>query len=180
MIGTAPLANSTNGPVPLTSLLLSTLRARHPHVRVTSELRTPVSHCLLARRSSRDGRANPSPSSETPDLSRYSVIRTHPQVWGQCAKFLASIGCPIVGFKDEDGVLLPGAALNKPGMRFELQDAESTSAAAREVAEDGERAELAIASRLAGEAWGLDVLVEGVEDVKGNETRFVVLERCED
>ncbi len=36
----------------------------------------------------------------------------------------------------------------------------------------------ALCSRRAAELYGLDVLEEGVQDVKDNITRFIVLSRC--
>lgn len=52
-----------------------------------------------------------------------------------------------------------------------------TAGAAREVAERGDRASAAIASRAAGETHGLEVLREGFEDRPDNVTRFVVMSR---
>ncbi len=52
-----------------------------------------------------------------------------------------------------------------------------TAAAAALVAERGEPHLGAVASRLAGELYGLDVLAEGIEDAAHNTTRFVVLAR---
>jgi prephenate dehydratase len=52
-----------------------------------------------------------------------------------------------------------------------------TAAAAAAVAGAGDPAMGAIASRLAGELYGLNILAEGVEDADHNTTRFVVLAR---
>jgi prephenate dehydratase len=52
-----------------------------------------------------------------------------------------------------------------------------TAGAAREVAERGDRQVAGLASRLAGEIYGLEVLEENVEDREGNTTRFVVMSR---
>ncbi|MEM1346524.1 MAG: prephenate dehydratase [Pseudomonadota bacterium] len=52
-----------------------------------------------------------------------------------------------------------------------------TAGSAREVAEAGLRTRGAIASRLAGEIHGLEVLAEGIEDASHNTTRFLVLSR---
>jgi monofunctional chorismate mutase len=48
-----------------------------------------------------------------------------------------------------------------------------TAGAAREIAERGDLSQAAIASRAAGERYGLAVLEEGVQDTRDNHTRFV-------
>jgi prephenate dehydratase len=55
--------------------------------------------------------------------------------------------------------------------------AADTAGSAREVAERGDKSRAAIASRLAAEIYGLDILAEDVEDEAHNTTRFVVLAR---
>ena len=50
-----------------------------------------------------------------------------------------------------------------------------TAGAAAEVAQKGDKTQAAIASRLAGELYGLDVLNEGIQDIQHNTTRFLVL-----
>ena len=50
-------------------------------------------------------------------------------------------------------------------------------APAREVAERGDKTRAAIASRLAAEIYGLDILAENIEDEAHNTTRFIVLSR---
>ena len=52
-----------------------------------------------------------------------------------------------------------------------------TAAAAALIAENGDSTQSAVASRLAGEIYGLDVLAEAIEDAAHNTTRFVVLSR---
>ncbi|MBV8972535.1 MAG: prephenate dehydratase [Sphingomonadaceae bacterium] len=52
-----------------------------------------------------------------------------------------------------------------------------TAAAAALVAEGRDPGRAAVASRLASELYGLDVLAEGIEDADHNTTRFVVLAR---
>jgi prephenate dehydratase len=52
-----------------------------------------------------------------------------------------------------------------------------TAGAAKMVADAGEAADGAIASALAAELYGLDVLLEDVEDAAHNTTRFLVMER---
>ncbi len=52
-----------------------------------------------------------------------------------------------------------------------------TAGAAREVAQMNDKTQAAIAGRLAGELYGLEVLREGIQDAKDNTTRFLVLSR---
>ena len=55
--------------------------------------------------------------------------------------------------------------------------AADTAGSAREVAEANDVARAAIASRLAAEIYGLDILKENVEDEANSTTRFIVLSR---
>ena len=50
-----------------------------------------------------------------------------------------------------------------------------TAAAARDIAERGEKTHAAIASELAGEIYGLDSLRANIEDAEHNTTRFLVM-----
>ncbi len=50
-----------------------------------------------------------------------------------------------------------------------------TAGSAREIAEAKGRGARAIASRLAAELYGLDILAENIEDESHNTTRFVIL-----
>jgi prephenate dehydratase len=53
--------------------------------------------------------------------------------------------------------------------------AADTAGSAREVAQAGDRTRASIATRLAGDIYGLDVLIENIEDEAHNTTRFIVL-----
>ncbi|GIK81133.1 MAG: prephenate dehydratase [Pseudorhodoplanes sp.] len=55
--------------------------------------------------------------------------------------------------------------------------AADTAGSAREVAQVGDRSRAAIATRLAAEIYGLDILAENIEDESHNTTRFIVLAR---
>src|SRR5438105_8408297 len=55
--------------------------------------------------------------------------------------------------------------------------AADTAGSAREVAEAGDKARAAIATRLAAQIYGLDILAEDIEDEAHNTTRFIVLSR---
>ena len=52
-----------------------------------------------------------------------------------------------------------------------------TAAAARDIAERGEKTHAAIASELAGEIYGLDSLRANIEDAEHNTTRFLVMSK---
>ena len=52
-----------------------------------------------------------------------------------------------------------------------------TAGSAREVAEEGRPEKAAIASRLAGDIYGLEVIAENIEDQDHNTTRFLVMSR---
>jgi prephenate dehydratase len=55
--------------------------------------------------------------------------------------------------------------------------AADTAGSARDIAERGDKTAAAIASRLAADIYGLDILAEDVEDETHNTTRFVMLAR---
>jgi prephenate dehydratase len=52
-----------------------------------------------------------------------------------------------------------------------------TAGAARIISETGDRTQAALAPRLAAELYGLDILIENVEDAAHNTTRFVILSK---
>src|ERR1700760_2985709 len=85
------------------------------------------------------------------ELSQIEAVVSHPQATAQCARFIRS--------------RLPGA---------QVLAGSSTAEAVRTVAEH-EGAWAALGNRLAAERYGCQVLRAGVEDVAGNETRFVWL-----
>ncbi|TGD44746.1 prephenate dehydratase [Pseudotabrizicola sediminis] len=79
----------------------------------------------------------------------------HVVILPQCARFLRSHG--IVGRVSSDN-----------------------ARAAREVAEAGDKTRAALASELAAEIYGLEVLAPHIEDQKNNTTRFLVMSRDAD
>ncbi|OSZ70865.1 prephenate dehydratase [Sphingomonas sp. IBVSS1] len=86
------------------------------------------------------------------DMAALKEVKSHPQALGQVRRHLREWGIAPVQFFD-------------------------TAAAAAAVAGEGDVAMGAIASRLAAELYGLNILAEGVEDADHNTTRFVVLAR---
>jgi prephenate dehydratase len=85
-------------------------------------------------------------------LGDLKVVQSHVQALGQCRKALRSLG-------------------------LAAEVAADTAGSARHVAELGDRTRGALASRLAAEIYGLDILKEDVEDEAHNTTRFVILSR---
>ncbi len=87
-------------------------------------------------------------------LADIKSVESHVHALGQCRKIIRRLGIrPIV--------------------------AGDTAGSARIVAERGDKSCAAIASRLAAEIYGLDILAENIEDEAHNTTRFVVLSRHE-
>ena len=87
-------------------------------------------------------------------LSGLKTVQSHVMALGQCRNFLRKLGVKTIVAAD-------------------------TAGSAREVAERGDRSGAAIASRLAADIYGLDILAEDVEDEAHSTTRFVVLSREE-
>ncbi|MEI6419427.1 MAG: prephenate dehydratase domain-containing protein, partial [Sphingomonadales bacterium] len=86
------------------------------------------------------------------DTAALRAVRSHPQALGQTRRYLREAGVSPVQFFD-------------------------TAAAAAAAAGDGDPAMGAVASALAAELYGLNVLARGIEDADHNTTRFVVLAR---
>ena len=85
-------------------------------------------------------------------LTDIRSVESHVHALGQCRRIIRKLGIkPIVSG--------------------------DTAGAARLIAERGDKACAAIASKLAAEIYGLDVLAEDIEDETHNTTRFVVLAR---
>jgi len=85
-------------------------------------------------------------------LEDIKTVHSHVQALGQCRQTLRDLG-------------------------LATQAEADTAGAARMVAEDGEHSRAAIASSLAAEIYGLEILRADVEDASHNTTRFVVLSR---
>lgn len=83
-------------------------------------------------------------------LGDVKIARSHPMALGQVRERLQSMD--IHGIADVD-----------------------TAAAARKVAERGDPTVAAVASRIAADEYGLDILAEDIQDSDTNMTRFIVL-----
>ena len=139
-VAIVPLENSTNGSVVQTLDLLADRSRVYKDVQVCAEHYLTVHHCLLVRKDD--------------NYVPITKLYTHPQVWGQCERFLAR---------------------NMKGV--ERQDVSSTSMAAEIISGQvvvGTRS-AAIASRFTAEYHGLDVLDADIEDQSDNTTRFLIL-----
>jgi len=83
-------------------------------------------------------------------LEDIKTVESHVHALGQCRKIIRKLGIkPIV--------------------------AADTAGSAREIAERGDKTCGAIATKLAAEIYGLDILAENVEDEAHNTTRFIIL-----
>ena len=65
--------------------------------------------------------------------------------------------------------------LNRLGVKFAATS--DTAGAAKELAEHPDPARAAVSPRLAAEIYGLDILLEDIEDEHNNTTRFIVMSR---
>ena len=133
-----PIENSLDGSI---SVTLDLLADEAGDVQIVGETLLTVRHSLIAARAV--------------ELSEIDTVLTHPQVPGQCARFLR-------------GELAHARVL----------PASSTAEAVREVVEDARPGRAALGTRLAAEIYGGTVLREGVQDRDDNETRFVWLARA--
>ena len=133
-----PIENALEGSVNPT---LDALVFETEDVVIVGELRHPVHFCLVAARPL--------------ELAGVSVVVSHPQASGQCARFLRE--------------RLPGV---------QIVTASSTADAVRRVAEAADDGIAGLGTRHAAELYGCTILRENVEDHPDNETRFVWLARA--
>ncbi len=84
------------------------------------------------------------------NLATVTSVTSHVMALGQCRNIIRKLGLKAIVGAD-------------------------TAGAARLVAEAGDPTQAAIASRLAAEIYGLDILAENIEDEAHNTTRFIIL-----
>jgi prephenate dehydratase len=85
-------------------------------------------------------------------VSDLKTVQSHVMALGQCRKLIKKLALkPVIGA--------------------------DTAGAARLIAEARDKSQAAIASKLAAEIYGLDVIQADIEDEKHNTTRFIVLSR---
>jgi prephenate dehydratase len=85
-------------------------------------------------------------------LAGLKTVESHIMALGQCRNFLRKLGVKTIVAAD-------------------------TAGSAREVAERRDPTRAAVASRLAAEIYGLDIMAEDIEDEAHSTTRFIVLSR---
>lgn len=83
-------------------------------------------------------------------ISDLKTVQSQPPALGQCRNVIRELGLSVVVGAD-------------------------TAGSARQVAERGDRSQAAIATALAGEIYGLDVLRADIEDAEHNTTRFLIM-----
>jgi prephenate dehydratase len=132
-----PIENSLEGSINIT---LDLLAGQACDVQIVGEVLLRVSHSLIA--------------AETMDLAQIDTVLTHPQVPGQCTRFLHG--------ELSHARILP---------------ASSTAEAVRGVVAQRRRGHAALGTVLAARIYGGTVIREGVEDRADNETRFIWLSR---
>jgi prephenate dehydratase len=88
-------------------------------------------------------------------LATIKTVQSHIHALGQCRNMIRKLGLKTVIGAD-------------------------TAGSARQIAEAGDKSQAAIASRLAAEIYGLEILAEDVEDEAHNTTRFIVLSKQPD
>jgi prephenate dehydratase len=136
-----PIENSLDGSV---SVTLDLLAADAGGIEIVGEVLLSVRHSLIA-------------CCREVELAEIETVLTHPQVPGQCERFLR-------------GELSHAKVLA----------ASSTAEAVRTVVDAGIRTQAALGTVLACEIYGGNVLREGVQDRDDNETRFVWLAQAEE
>jgi prephenate dehydratase len=130
-----PIENSLDGSI---SVTLDLLAEEAGAVQIVGETLLTVRHSLIA--------------GQLVGLNEIDTVLSHPQVPGQCARFLR-------------GELAHARVL----------PASSTAEAVREVVEDEQPGRAALGTKLAAAVYGGAVVREGVQDRDDNETRFVWL-----
>ncbi|HTA06074.1 MAG TPA: prephenate dehydratase [Solirubrobacteraceae bacterium] len=132
-----PIENSLDGSISVTLDLIADEAA---YVEIVGETLLRVRHSLIA--------------GEQVKLEEIETVMTHPQVPGQCERFL----------REE----LPHAR---------VLAADSTAEAVRSVIAEGQHGTAALGTVLAAQIYGGTVIRESVEDRADNETRFAWLAR---
>ncbi|MFI4992906.1 MAG: prephenate dehydratase [Solirubrobacterales bacterium] len=134
-----PIENSLDGSI---SVTLDLLADEAPGLQIVGETLLTVSHSLIA--------------SQLVGLKDINTVISHPQVPGQCVRFLRN-----------------------ELAHADIRPASSTAQAVREVVASTGQGLAALGTRLAADIYGATVIRDGVQDRDDNETRFVWLARSE-
>ncbi|OAP56629.1 hypothetical protein AYL99_08741 [Fonsecaea erecta] len=170
-----PIENSTNGSVVQVFDLLA--RCGHypilyPDLEVCAEYYLPVHHCLFVSPPS-----EPPPTSSRPPeqldghkeglIQAIRTLYTHPQVWGQCNRYLSKYFPPNLVERIDVGSTSAAAQLVARGSQTHTQNSKPKGV---------EGLSASISPMLAGEKHKLLCLAENIEDEPGaNTTRFLVV-----
>ncbi|KAL9125263.1 MAG: hypothetical protein Q9217_005511 [Psora testacea] len=178
VMGVVPFENSSNGAVDFTLDCLIDRGQESPDVLAYRETYLDVQHCLMGHLKkpnisdtiaplspNASSRRTTSKTSVVPhlpiqrsqsltDLQCITDVYSHPQALGQCREFLSTYL-----------------------KRAEQHEEASTSKAASIVAQQASPNTVAIASKLAAEVHGLDIMATNIQDSEDNTTRFLVLQR---
>lgn len=157
-----PLENSTNGQVVFSYDLLRDRMVHEqdisrkgnqviPTLEIVGEQYVSIAHCLIATE----------PKQVLGDFSKVKIY-SHPQVWGQVNSYLQELQSRF------------------PGTTFEKIDSNSTSEAVRHILKCEPQTsviDVAIAGEVAAKLNQCSVIASNINDVKGNTTRFLILQR---
>ncbi|KIX94285.1 uncharacterized protein Z520_09995 [Fonsecaea multimorphosa CBS 102226] len=175
-----PIENSTNGSVVQVFDLLA--RCGHsptlyPDLEVCAEYYLPVHHCLFVSPPSEPFPTSSQPSEQLDELKEgllHSVrtLYTHPQVWGQCNRYLSKYFPPNVVERIDVGSTSAAAQLVARESQAQTQSGKPNTV---------EGISASISPKLAGEKHKLLCLAENIEDEPGfNTTRFLVVRKRKD
>jgi prephenate dehydratase len=186
-----PIENSTNGSVVQVFDLLGQCglddndnAALYPDLQVCAEYYLPVHHCLFVHPSQFARFSSSSPAglreSQSPQSDPFppiSTLYTHPQVWGQCGRFLSTHFPLGIVERIDVGSTSAAASLVAREGRASAGTATIEGAVSANVTATATATTIAaISSRLAGQKHNLACLAENIEDSPGdNTTRFLVL-----
>jgi prephenate dehydratase len=161
-----PIENSLDGSVTVT---LDLLAGEEDDLEIVGDIVLGVTHSLIA--------------AEMVDLGEIDTVLTHPQVPGQCQRFLrtelAHARVLPASSTAEAVRAVVGDRGSVGGERTQAHGGGEALGGERGQAHGGRRRQAAIGTLLAARIYGGTVVREGVQDRNDNETRFVWLGRAD-